>query len=732
MIQDYIKTGMVVYDDRDKQHFRQDCCKKTFYHYTDADHFPSFQFVTDIPIAPSNIIIYIYDLKDNLVAAFADADFNINSVIYHLGDEYIYVHDVRDIVDWPNQIDYGTCYYLKICNHEDPRLLYYANSDHGVFTFFIDGGGHLTQLDSDDQGGQALDVWAKNRHLYLANGARGLESYLVRADGILTHADNDFQGDSAKGVWGDGNFIYVANSGGGLHSYSADADGILTWIHSDDQGAEALGVWGDGDFIYLANGARGLESYSVDGVGNLTHVDNDAQLNASAYGVWGDGNFIYVADAARGIDSYSVNGAGVLTYEDNHDPGQGADVWGDGNFIYLASYDGGIDSYSVDGAGALTHIDNDDRDACSFCYGIWCDNDYIYVARDTFACVTQEGINIYSADGAGNLTFVNYENPTSPTSLGQAVFAEDEGTGVQKCWYSEAFKVCDCDVEGAGDGINLIENGWMEDWAGHAFPDDHPSEWTLSVGTNATNYVVDAGDACRLVSDGPNVYIRQVVLTVGNWHVFTINITEVIDGAVYLSNGGLIQTFGAVGTYNVVFQANFTDVSIVRAGVTDVTFTDVRVEELIGFEFCDMLTLNWWSDCDWDSIIYQDGFRNSLVLDSSLDIPKEDIVINPDERQGEMFVHDVIIKKRYKFNIRIPEYLWNALIRLPAYGSEMPNFHCWITLPDGSACPMSEVAILGEWDVGNCFNTFTIEFVDNDEYPVVATNCCIDEDISEI
>jgi len=45
---------------------------------------------------------------------------------------------------------------------------------------------------------------------------------------------------------------------------------------------------------------------------------------------------------------------------------------------------------------------------------------------------------------------------------------------------------------------------------------------------------------------------------------------------------------------------------------------------------------------------------------------------------------------------------------------------------------MSEVNISGEWDTVNCFNTFTIEFVDNDEYPVVATNCCNNEDVSEV
>ena len=52
--------------------------------------------------------------------------------------------------------------------------------------------------------------------------------------------------------------------------------------------------------------------------------------------------------------------------------------------------------------------------------------------------------------------------------------------GAMYYWYhSEAFKVCDCDVIGAGDGENLIENGWFEDWAGHAFPDDHPLELSL-------------------------------------------------------------------------------------------------------------------------------------------------------------------------------------------------------------------------------------------------------------
>jgi len=306
-------------------------------------------------------------------------------------------------------------------------------------------------------------------------------------------------------------------------------------------------------------------------------------------------------------------------------------------------------------------------------------------------------------------------------------------------WYSEAFRVCDCEVDGVGNGLNLIENGWFEDWVivpPNAW-DDYPLGWTLAGNDNA-NYVVDAGGECQLISDNSTpITINQLPVIIGNWYVATIEITVATLGGVALfDNISALIVWTTTGAKNLVFQAASTYIGLRRAGVCDITFTDFRVEEFVGFEFCDRMTLNWWSDCDWDDIIYQHGFRNSLVLADpetiELQLPAEDIVVNPEERQGEMFVHDVIIKKRYRFKIRIPEYLWNALIRLPAYGSEMPNFHCWITLPDGSACPMSEVIIKGDWDTGNCFNTFEVEFVDNDEYPVVATNCCDNEDVSEI
>ena len=432
MIQSYLKTGMVFYADRDKQHFRRDCCKETFCQFTDSSHFPSFQFLTDFPIdEAANIGISIYDLNDNLIVAWV-ADNPDILIHHHADDNYQMSHDYRDDVVFPVEVDYETCYYLRL----------------------------------------------------------------------------------------------------------------------------------------------------------------------------------YVASVAE-------------------------------------------------------------------------------------------------------------EDP------------------LIKSYYSEAFKICDCEVDGLGDGLNLIENGWFEDWSGAANPNNVPDGWSVN-NNDATNYVEDAGGECQMISDNTqSLHIRQAILSIGKWYVATINITTVVAGFIDLTDG--ISNFAAwntTGVKNIIFQAGGIGMSLRRSGVTNITFTNFRVEELIGFTFCDLMTLNWWADCDWDDIIYHDGFRNSLVLADpekiELQLPAEDIVINPEERLGEMFVKDVVIKKRYRFKIRIPEYLWNALIRLPAYGSEMPNFHCWITLPDGSSCPMTEVIVKGEWDTGNCFNTFEVEFVDNDEYPVVATNCCGNEDVSEI
>ena len=396
---------------------------------------------------------------------------------------------------------------------------------------------------------------------------------------------------------------------------------------------------------------------------------------------------------------------------------------------HFPSYQFEVDGYNGGGFGAIHVFDLNGVDV-----GIWA----VSAPRPTVYHYGDLLCN-FNHDYRDEIIYPAFMDYETCYYLRLAVIMADGDPANPKYFYSEAFRVCDCEPEGIGDGEELIENGWFEDWSGAANPNNVPDGWAVQL-NDATNYVQDAGGECQIISNNTSdIYIEQTTVEVGKWYVFRVNITAVVAGQLRMSNDGATQgTWNTTGEKSVVFQAVATDIIMRRVGATDIIFTDVRVEEFIGFEFCDRMTLNWWSDCDWDGIIYQDGFRNSLVLADpekiELQLPQEDIEVSPNERLGELFPNDVIIKKRYRFKIRIPEYLWNALIRLPAYGSEMPNFHCWITLPApwSSACPMSEVIIKGEWDTGNCFNTFEVEFVDDDEYPVVATNCCDDGDYSEV
>lgn len=288
----------------------------------------------------------------------------------------------------------------------------------------------VTNVDDDDQGDNAYDVWADDNFIYLANGTGGLHTYSIDEDGTLTNVDSDDQGDEARGVWGDGNFIYLANLTGGLHTYSVDTAGVLTHIDSDDyyggdcnkawgdgkwvyvantrgggwavisyqvsaggaltskgvHGAGAalgagLDVYADGNFVYLACGTEGLTTFSINENGSFAFIDNDDQ-GGTYYGVWGDGNFIYCACGADGIRAYSVDQTGHLTFIDSDDQGDDArGVWGDGNYIYLANLTGGIEVYSVDENGTLTHLANDDQGDNA--RAVFSTDDYVLLANDT-------------------------------------------------------------------------------------------------------------------------------------------------------------------------------------------------------------------------------------------------------------------------------------------------------------------------------------------------------------
>jgi len=173
------------------------------------------------------------------------------------------------------------------------------------------------------------------------------------------------------------------------------------------------------------------------------------------------------------------------------------------------------------------------------------------------------------------------------------------------------------------------------------------------------------------------------------------------------------------------------------ADFSENSFADICHEEN---DAEDLLMLEWWADCDFDDIVYQEGFRNRLYLDAILEHPFEEIVKDTEERLGKMFQKNIVLKKKYKFKIMIPEWLWNGLIRLPIYGSNLENFHATLTTPglpgafggmdiEPNCAEMSETDILGEWNEASCLNLLTIEFMD-EEYPLVGTNCCDDFSIA--
>lgn len=114
--------------------------------------------------------------------------------------------------------------------------VYIAADTSGVVSFEVnDISDTFTELDSDDQGGFAVDLWANdgcassywgcpsvNDYLYLANGNLGMEVYEYDENGILTHIYNDDQGGIALDGFVEGEYVYLANQNNGLEVYKFD------------------------------------------------------------------------------------------------------------------------------------------------------------------------------------------------------------------------------------------------------------------------------------------------------------------------------------------------------------------------------------------------------------------------------------------------------------------------------------------------------------------------------
>ena len=159
------------------------------------------------------------------------------------------------------------------------------------------------------------------------------------------------------------------------------------------------------------------------------------------------------------------------------------------------------------------------------------------------------------------------------------------------------------------------------------------------------------------------------------------------------------------------------------------------IDESVSFTDCeeynptDFLRLEWWSDCDFDNIVYQYGYRNRLWLDAILDTPRPEITKDTNDNDNNFTANYMSLKNFYQLKILVPEFMYDALIRLPLYGSEGANGHVSLTTPNGDCGELHEINITAEWQENSCLCYMTIEFLD-EEYPVKMGNCCDDYDLS--
>jgi hypothetical protein len=153
-------------------------------------------------------------------------------------------------------------------------------------------------------------------------------------------------------------------------------------------------------------------------------------------------------------------------------------------------------------------------------------------------------------------------------------FLENSGFKVD---YGE-FKIVNDSIGHKTWGSTKIKNGYFYDWTG-----DNPDYWEI-VNQNASNYVTQSGNACRLVSDNTSaVSIREGSFKTNKTYRARIDCLARVSGGIQLeitNGGGVIGTITAPGSYEYTFTALADGkLNIKRSGATDITFTNIVVQE---------------------------------------------------------------------------------------------------------------------------------------------------------
>lgn len=299
-------------------------------------------------------------------------------------------------------------------------------------------------------------------------------------------------------------------------------------------------------------------------------------------------------------------------------------------------------------------------------------------------------------------------------------------------FWTEVFTVCDCDLIPGIYGDELLVNGDFTNWAGgnptgwivaEAPPDPEITEVAPGVGHGG-----GGNGACNWFTTGNAVFIRQDVMTQYRLYEFNGDITNVVLGQILATFGtGGGPNMLAVGANTVIDSASDVDFRVVRDGACDVTGDNFSLKEVEIWTMCNHLSLTWWSECDFDGIIYQFGYRNRLILEAVLISPRAEIEKQSKKRIDTLFYEWISHKEFYGIKIVLSKYAFYALSRLPLYADNEFG-HVILTLPNGDTAEIYEMTIDATWQTDNCYAEFSLDFIQGE---LVITNCCVDLDVSE-
>ena len=135
--------------------------------------------------------------------------------------------------------------------------------------------------------------------------------------------------------------------------------------------------------------------------------------------------------------------------------------------------------------------------------------------------------------------------------------------------------------KGFGNGENVAENGFFQDWTAN-----NPDDWAVI--ENASNQIEESANGCRFVGDG-SVFlsIRQNTATVGSLYNIKLVISDYVEGALKVnnsSNADVFDNISAVGTYEktMVFNANKIEIGRRLPGVAvDITVESIEVRPIV-------------------------------------------------------------------------------------------------------------------------------------------------------